>query len=667
MKKRLFKRIFWAGMMAMLIIFACASCEPSRNYNQNTMHTVTSFGFTEDGKARVSVDYTGYHDTTGADIDVTIEKQGFLFFWEKVVTKSYHADGESYHNEYFYDIDEDGTYRCTVVYTVFGEGENDVITFKDTKDYRAGDEIIETTDTSTAQTTTTETTKAESSSVIQIPEIPKMTAAEFAEKLVNILEKQDDSNTEFHTWKTVTIDGVTYQSNILTSVQSDFRDNASPLYSYFSTASSQTEDFENYYIFIDDTVYISRNGERLQKPFSAEDFMEKVPRHALTLLFGNRLYDEISWSHIEMNEDGTVTASTNFGFSIYKENLIDLIEFLTNDDVSEHEPRNYDMVDIAITLDADGNLHSYVIEFSCEIMQNGTFIPVTYRMQGEEKEMGLENFRKNLLYQTEPYVYLTKEEKQNQSTEKPEEAEKPQETVSREEFLQLFREASAKLDHERYEIQISANSRLHMSLISIDIPLNMHIKMDCGNRDYPLYSQERNTKVAGVSVHSEIYYRDDRLYTSSEGENYMVMMLSDYFLEDYEAEWIFFDESMTENATFRKNEDGSLTASARISGYASKILQLIAATYGDDFSYDQPILSYESPVTLTIDTQGNIRSFTLGTRVSVIDDRDGSQYSVSYTFEIVPKAMGDTVDISFPDDLDTYEDITEEYYRNYQP
>ena len=121
---------------------------------------------------------------------------------------------------------------------------------------------------------------------------------------------------------------------------------------------------------------------------------------------------------------------------------------------------------------------------------------------------------------------------------------------------------------------------------------------------------------------------------------------------------------MIENATFQKNEDGSMTASTRISGYASKILQLIAATYGDDFSYDQPILSYESPVTLTLDAQGNIRSFTLGTRVSVIDDRDGSQYSVSYTFEITPKATGNTINISFPDDLDIYKDITEEYYRN---
>ena len=161
MKKMTLYRIL-SVIMLFALLFALPACDTRQKiYNNYTMHTVTSFGFTDDGKARVSVDYTGYRDTKGADIDVTIEKQGFLFFWEKVVTEHYNIEEESYQHEYFYDIDDDGTYRCTVVYTVFGSGENDVITFKDTKDYRANDMISETTDTSTIQTTTAETSTTE--------------------------------------------------------------------------------------------------------------------------------------------------------------------------------------------------------------------------------------------------------------------------------------------------------------------------------------------------------------------------------------------------------------------------------------------------------------------------------------------------------------------------
>ena len=81
--KKIFGVFFFAGILAVVLILSVTACDTRQKiYNNYTMHTVTSFGFTDDGKARVSVDYTGYRDTKGADIDVTIEKQGFLFFWD---------------------------------------------------------------------------------------------------------------------------------------------------------------------------------------------------------------------------------------------------------------------------------------------------------------------------------------------------------------------------------------------------------------------------------------------------------------------------------------------------------------------------------------------------------------------------------------------------------
>ncbi len=103
--------------------------------NYNTMQTVTSFGFTDEGYARVHVDYIGYRGTEGAYITVRIEKQRLLFFWDEILIRDYTAVGESYQNEYYYPIGETGTYRCTVTYTVKGAVGEDIITFSDTKIY----------------------------------------------------------------------------------------------------------------------------------------------------------------------------------------------------------------------------------------------------------------------------------------------------------------------------------------------------------------------------------------------------------------------------------------------------------------------------------------------------------------------------------------------------
>ena len=106
--------------------------------NNHTLHTVTSFSFI-DHYARVNVDFIGYQDTSELRVDVKIEKQSFLFFNETVASESYFAQGESYQNEFFYPLFEDGDYHCTVTYTVTNGSVEDLITFSDTQTYLLSD------------------------------------------------------------------------------------------------------------------------------------------------------------------------------------------------------------------------------------------------------------------------------------------------------------------------------------------------------------------------------------------------------------------------------------------------------------------------------------------------------------------------------------------------
>ena len=106
-------------------------------YNNNTLIVDTIFVITETGEAILAVNYEGYPKiTTGATITIKIEKKTLLFFWSDVIDETITAVGDSYFNEFHYQLEDKGTYRCTVVYTVSGTGgADDVLTFEDTLKY----------------------------------------------------------------------------------------------------------------------------------------------------------------------------------------------------------------------------------------------------------------------------------------------------------------------------------------------------------------------------------------------------------------------------------------------------------------------------------------------------------------------------------------------------
>ena len=105
--------------------------------NNNTGTTTTAFTISDDGTANVYVNYDGYPNiTTGATINITIKKRTLLLFWSEVVSDSITVSGEYYSNEFYYQLEDTGTYKCNVEYIVSGTGgADDVIPFEDTAVY----------------------------------------------------------------------------------------------------------------------------------------------------------------------------------------------------------------------------------------------------------------------------------------------------------------------------------------------------------------------------------------------------------------------------------------------------------------------------------------------------------------------------------------------------
>ena len=99
------------------------------------MHS--GFAITSTGEAIVAVHYEGYTNVaTGATITIKIEKRTLLLFWSDVIDETITVVGSNYFNELHYQLEDKGTYRCTVVYTISGTGgADDVLTFEDTEKY----------------------------------------------------------------------------------------------------------------------------------------------------------------------------------------------------------------------------------------------------------------------------------------------------------------------------------------------------------------------------------------------------------------------------------------------------------------------------------------------------------------------------------------------------
>ena len=107
-------------------------------YNNNTSLVNSNFDITEDGEAIVSARYIGYVGvTTGATINIKIERRTFLFFWSDVISEEYVITSDRCMEEFRYQLEKTGTYKCTIDYVISGTaGDDDTFSFEKTVEYK---------------------------------------------------------------------------------------------------------------------------------------------------------------------------------------------------------------------------------------------------------------------------------------------------------------------------------------------------------------------------------------------------------------------------------------------------------------------------------------------------------------------------------------------------
>lgn len=92
----------------------------------------TYFAVSASGLAAIYVSYEGYEGiTTGAKIEVKLERKTWGLFWSEVETWTRIPGTVDFETELTYQLTKTGTYRATVKYEIRGTaGESDTHTFQ---------------------------------------------------------------------------------------------------------------------------------------------------------------------------------------------------------------------------------------------------------------------------------------------------------------------------------------------------------------------------------------------------------------------------------------------------------------------------------------------------------------------------------------------------------
>ena len=100
-------------------------------YN-NVFGIDTIFSISQSGLAAIYVSYDGYEGiTTGARIEIKLERKTWGLFWSEVDTWTRIPGTVYFSDEVTYQLTKTGTYRATVTYEIRGTaGESDTHTFQ---------------------------------------------------------------------------------------------------------------------------------------------------------------------------------------------------------------------------------------------------------------------------------------------------------------------------------------------------------------------------------------------------------------------------------------------------------------------------------------------------------------------------------------------------------
>jgi hypothetical protein len=472
---------------------------------------------------------------------------------------------------------------------------------------------------------------------------------DFAERLENAVLNETQSDVDFETKETHRYDSSsTMEKRSYARWIADLSDRENPKFFHSAQRNPNAEEPEALLFYDNGYLYVKDSKSQYRQPASLTQAASEISLNALSSLFGDRIAEIFQSADVTKNADGSQNAFLTLPLDEYAQSVL---RYLGGFGI-EASGTAYNDYPLSVTVTMSGNtLLSYRIEAVMQATRQGEIYPATYTVSAVCHEIG-----------TDFSVPLPDE---TVRAEYPE-AEPSIDTITAEEFLQRFEKSSEKANAALYtEMVTNAAAMYEFSNGSIvTVPMYGVTALDLSKPRAPKISVVETKDMMGLILKTEIYYKDDMYYLSSNGQRTVMSYPAEEYLANVEASAkekeeagissIFLTEEMLAQAVFTVGADQSVRAFMQIDGKTQEknIFYNINSLYNDDLSEMQNVTFLETEVSVTIDRFNYMRAYTLTVTVSA--ESNGKPAIMKYTIEYLYDYDENPREIDFPDDLDSW-------------
>ena len=445
---------------------------------------------------------------------------------------------------------------------------------------------------------------------------------DFADRLETAVLNETQSDVYFEAKETHRYDSSsTMEKRSYARWIADLSDRENPKFFHSAQRNPNAEEPEALLFYDNGYLYVKDSKSQYRQPASLTQAASEISLNALSSLFGDQIAEIFQSADVTKNVDGSQNAFLALPLDEYAQSVL---RYLGGFGIEASDTADKDHP-LSVTVTMSGNtLLSYRIEAVMQATRQGEIYPATYTVSAVCHEIG-----------TDFSVPL------------------PDETV-RAEYPALYT-----------EMVTNAAAMYEFSNGSIvTVPMYGVTALDLSKPRAPKISVVETKDMMGLILKTEIYYKDDMYYLSSNGQRTVMSYPAEEYLANVEASAkekeeagissIFLTEEMLAQAVFTVGADQSVRAFMQIDGKTQEknIFYNINSLYNDDLSEMQNVTFLETEVSVTIDRFNYMRAYTLTVTVSA--ESNGKPAIMKYTIEYLYDYDENPREIDFPDDLDSW-------------
>lgn len=215
----------------------------------------------------------------------------------------------------------------------------------------------------------------------------------------------------------------------------------------------------------------------------------------------------------------------------------------------------------------------------------------------------------------------------------------------------------AMSDVKSAEMNISADMKIKMGEESLDLAMTGNVKQVFHSETDLDVEMNTNMKLFGQNINSVFYYNDGYYYNNSMGQKIKTPMDIETLLKQLNTQNLQFGEDAIKNGSIEETADGKkLSFTLDGNALSDMVKSSMGAYLGDLSDANQGDITFgDVEYTITVDKNNLMKNSTM--LLSMNMNIDGTPATLDMNMKTDVVALSD-VTVNFPDDLDTYVEVS---------